>query len=905
MRFRLLIMCVLLTAPAFKVAIAFQEPQPAAIAAISKNQPQSNTRPTLWVIPHTHWEGAVFQTREGYLEEGLPHILQALDLLRTFPDYRFVLDQAAYVKPFLERYPDKATEFRSFVFQGRLQVVGGTDVMLDVNIPSGESWVRQVLYGKDYFKQALGIDVTTGWAIDTFGHHAQMPQLLKLAGYNSYWFSRGVRDNKVPSEFLWQGIDGTRIPAFWLPYSYALFYRTPKNIFQFDGYARGVWDALGKYSHFSNRVALSGADVVSPEKELPEMVSAFNAQHKTPFTIRFGVPHDFEQLVSRRADQPVISGELNPVFQGVYSTRIELKQWMREDERILTSSEKLAALAESFGTPPDQEQRWQAWEPVLFNQAHDLSSGTMVDKVYQDTIRNYEFAKDLGSAMVRSSTDTIASKIDTNNNDKSAIPVLIFNTLGWSRTDVAQTEVRFSDADVKAIEVQGSNGIKEPSQIIEADLDAKGDIRHATVVFIAHDVPAIGWAIYYIVPLNEQAARNLPEDRNVYLPENRNVSSLRWASASTRHVDSGSIENEFYRATFDMWTGAMTGLELKSDSGAWQVLGDRPGNIVACEQDGGDFWELYGNLNGGRVTAMTRASGLPEHDRSHFSNEWVGGNGATSAGPVFSEFHVEHPFGNNSFSTRVRVYTGIRRIDFETKLVNNDKFVRYRLLFPTSIQTGRRFDEIPFAAIQRPEQHEFPAQNWTDWSDGKHGVALLNIGLPGSNVSDGTLLLSLMRSAHINAYRAARSSSDLGLELGQKRTFHYALVPHLGNWQSARVFRAGLEFNNPLLVHTLDQHPGKLPGKWGLLDISASNVVMSAFMPSEDGHGVIVRVYEAAGQPAADVKIHFAESVAEASEVNLMEERLQPMSVQNNSIHFDLRPFQIKTFRLQLTGGMP
>ena len=905
MRFRLLIMCVLLTAPAFKVAIAFQEPQPAAIAAISKNQPQSNTRPTLWVIPHTHWEGAVFQTREGYLEEGLPHILQALDLLRTFPDYRFVLDQAAYVKPFLERYPDKATEFRSFVFQGRLQVVGGTDVMLDVNIPSGESWVRQVLYGKDYFKQALGIDVTTGWAIDTFGHHAQMPQLLKLAGYNSYWFSRGVRDNKVPSEFLWQGIDGTRIPAFWLPYSYALFYRTPKNIFQFDGYARGVWDALGKYSHFSNRVALSGADVVSPEKELPEMVSAFNAQHKTPFTIRFGVPHNFEQLVSQRADQPVISGELNPVFQGVYSSRIELKQWMREDERILTNSEKLAALAESFGTPPDQEQRWQAWEPVLFNQAHDLSSGTMVDKVYQDTIRNYEFAKDLGSAMMRSSTDTIASKIDTNNNDKSAIPVLIFNTLGWSRTDVAQTEVRFSDADVKAIEVQGSNGIKEPSQIIEADLDAKGDIRHATVVFIAHDVPAIGWAIYYIVPLNEQAARNLPEDRNVYLPENRNVSSLRWASASTRHVDSGSIENEFYRATFDMWTGAMTGLELKSDSGAWQVLGDRPGNIVACEQDGGDFWELYGNLNGGRVTAMTRASGLPEHDRSHFSNEWVGGNGATSAGPVFSEFHVEHPFGNNSFSTRVRVYTGIRRIDFETKLVNNDKFVRYRLLFPTSIQTGQRFDEIPFAAIQRPEQHEFPAQNWIDWSDGKHGLALLNIGLPGSNVSDGTLLLSLMRSAHINAYRAARSSSDLGLELGQKRTFHYALVPHLGNWQSARVFRAGLEFNNPLLVHTLDQHPGKLPGKWGLLDISASNVVMSAFMPAEDGHGVIVRVYEAAGQPAADVKIHFAESVAEASEVNLMEERLQPMSVQNNSIHFDLRPFQIKTFRLQLTGGMP
>jgi alpha-mannosidase len=119
------------------------------------------------------------------------------------------------------------------------------------------------------------------------------------------------------------------------------------------------------------------------------------------------------------------------------------------------------------------------------------------------------------------------------------------------------------------------------------------------------------------------------------------------------------------------------------------------------------------------------------------------------------------------------------------------------------------------------------------------------------------------------------------------------------------VFRAGLEFNNPLLADTLDQHSGKLPKKWGLFDISAPNVVMSAFMPAEDGHGVIVRVYEAAGEPAPDVTIHFAEGLAGASEVNLMEESLQPMAVQNNAIHFALRPFQIKTFRIQLTGAMP
>ena len=147
------------------------------------------------------------------------------------------------------------------------------------------------------------------------------------------------------------------------------------------------------------------------------------------------------------------------------------------------------------------------------------------------------------------------------------------------------------------------------------------------------------------------------------------------------HVDSSSIENQFYRATFNLWTGAMTGLEMKSTDGNWQVLGDGPGNVVANEQDGGDFWELYGNLNGGRLTAMTLTHPLPEPNRSKLSNEWVGGNGKTSAGPVFSEFHIEHPFGDNKFSTRVRVYNGIQRIDFQTSITNNDKGVRYRLLF--------------------------------------------------------------------------------------------------------------------------------------------------------------------------------------------------------------------------------
>jgi alpha-mannosidase len=849
--------------------------------------PASPANNTLWIIPHTHWEGAVFKTREEYLEIGLPYILTALELLKAHPEYRFVLDQVAYVKPFLERYPEQAAVFRKLVSEGKLELVGANDVMLDVNIPSGESWIRQVLYGKTYYREKLGADVTVGWALDTFGHHAQMPQLLKLAGYKSYWFQRGVHSNDTPSEFLWEGIDGTRIPAFWLPLGYGMFYPTPGGLFEFDRYAREQWEALGNYSRWPERVAVAGADVIEPEEALPTMVGDFNREGKRPFILRFGVPSDFEAAVAKRPDRPVVSGELNPVFQGVYSARIELKQWMRGLERVLTAAEKLSALASWLDFPADSDDLTRAWEPVLFNQAHDLSSGTMVDKVYEDTIRGYQFSKSLGEEMVETSIDAIASKIDTR---MEGLPVVVFNPLGWPRSDIAEVDIGFSEGGNKAVELIGPSGEAVPVQYIEATRYGDGGIKHAKIAFIARDVPAIGYSLYQVIPKQVSASGG----------ENRTASGA--PLSSTMHEDFGSIENEYYRAAFDLWTGAMTKLRVKS--GNWDALGDRPANVVAREQDGGDFWELYGTLNGGRLTAMTRKQGLPPPERTHFSNEWVGGDGRTEAGPVYSEFHISHPFGDGSFQTTVRLYPGIRRIDIRTDILNNEKFVRYRVLFPTSIKSGQRFDEIPFGAIERLLAQEFPAQNWMDYSDGTKGVALINRGLPGNNVADGTLMLSLLRSARISAYPFFGGyepgvSSDLGLELGVKRTFDYALLPHEGDWRSAEIYRAGWEFNHPLTVRKVSSHPGLLPKRWGLLEVSQPDVVVSALKPGRRG-SVVLRVYEAAGHPSSKIKIKLNAGISSAHEVNLLEDDGADIEVVNETLQFDLGPYQIKTFGLKL-----
>jgi alpha-mannosidase len=277
-------------------------------------------------------------------------------------------------------------------------------------------------------------------------------------------------------------------------------------------------------------------------------------------------------------------------------------------------------------------------------------------------------------------------------------------------------------------------------------------------------------------------------------------------------------------------------------------------------------------------------------------------------GPVFSEYTVSHPFGNGDFATRVRLYVGIPRIDIHTQILNDDRFVRYRVLFPTSIRNGKRVDEIPFGAIERPSSQEFPAQNWFDYGDGTRGIALLNRGLPGSNIVEGTLLLSLMRSARINAYPHVEGfepgvSSDSGLELGKRLTFGYALVPHAGDWRQAGVYRAGMEFNNPLIAQKVARHAGTLPKRWGLLEVSHPNVVVSTLKPGRDGSAVL-RVYEASGQPTRGVKMTSHAQLDSAFEANLIEQPAGKLNIRDNGLQFDLAPFEIKTFQLRL-GASP
>ncbi len=834
----------------------------------------SQPKPILHLVPHTHWEGAVFKTREQYLDMGLSIILRNLALLEAYPHYRFTLDQVCYIKPFLERYPEAVTSFRRFVAEGRLAIVGATDTMLDVNMPGGESFVRQVLLGKAYFREALGVDVQSSWQLDTFGHHAQMPQLLKLAGFRSFWFFRGVPSWETPAEFLWEGLDGTRLPAFWLPHGYALSYGSPNTLPEFAEFMRGRYALLDAFGRGDHRVALGGADVCLPEEHLPELVERFNALPDMPCELRLATPTEYEDAVLGDG-WPVLRCELNPVFQGIYSSRIELKQWTRELEGLLTTVEKLGALLAGLGIATSDDNVWRAWEPMLFNQAHDLMSGVMTDQVWDDSVRGFDFSRRLAEQEFENRLARYSAEVNTLG---EGLALLVFNGLGWARTDAVIAVVGFADAGVTGIRLCAPDGTSVPVQVLRAERRADGTLVEAEIAFIAREVPALGHAVYRVVPQRQRAAAG---------------DDLATGTAP------GILENEYLRVEVDPQTGAIKSVFAKD--GGWQALRE-PGNIVVQEADHGDLWEPYRPLDGGSRIAMTTPHPIAPRGQAVYSDEQSGTPGACVNGPVLQELSVAHPFGERSqFQTRVRLYAGLRRVEIHTEIVNHDEFVRYRAVFPTTVAAGQVVHEIPFGASTRPEGIEFPAQNWADWGDGQHGVALLNRGLPGNATAAGALVLSLCRSTRIVAYGFGGGyepgmSSDTGLERGKRLAFDYALAPHAGDWRAAGVARDGQEFNQPLSARTVAAHPGRLPSRWGLLEIEPRNLVLSALKPGQHGT-VVLRLYEATGQ-ATTLRLRLPAGVQRVDEVNLIEDPLGPVAIDAERVQLELRAFEVKTLRL-------
>lgn len=856
------------------------------------------------VVPQTHWDAEVFISREETLAIGISNLALALRLLADQPGATFVLDQACFVEPALERHPEFVEPVRRFVAEGRLAIVGGAWTMPDLNLPCGESFIRNVQRGRRAFERLLGADVRLAWHIDAFGHHPQCPQLFAGCGFEANFFQR-LGERGSPTDFRWRGLDGTLLRSVWLAGGYAVLWPCPAAFTEFRALADRRLAFLAAQCSPGPLLALTGADIAPPDPQLAELIERYNAAQDR-YELVFSTPRRYleesdaaarERATGSGDGLPVLEGDRNPVFTGCYSARIRVKQLNRELETGLLDAEKLEAAAwmagVSAGSPPAAPAPLlDAWEPVVFNQFHDIICGSHVDSTYRAALARFAHAAELAAARRSADLAGLADRIDTSG---PGMPVIVFNTLGHPRRDAVEVTLAFPELRTRELEVRTASGEPVPSDLLEVERYSDGNLRKARVLFVTAEVPAFGWEVYRVHPADGAGP----------------ATDLRSSEPGgiRLDLDKGWIENRHARVAFDLWTGGITSLVVREPGGGeWEAI--PPGaaaNDVVREADYGNFWQYNGPCKGDAFNPLPDLQPLPPASAptAAFASRFFG-DAVVRCGRAHAEVAIDRPFASGQHASRVRLYADLPRIDVVTDLLNREERVRYRAVFPTTLAGGAITHEIPFGAIERPEG-EYPAQNWIDLSRDGRGLALLNRGLPGNAALGGTLALALLKCTALKegygeggGWRYGTPTEE-GFEKGVRHSFRYALLPHAGDWRSARVWRAGQELNTPLIPLRCAARRGGLPARHSLLELSHPDLALSAV--KRTAAGIAVRVYEAAGRAVAGARLEASlRGPLEIHETDLLERRIRLVAAippgRPAAWTFDVHGFGIRTFEI-------
>ena len=175
---------------------------------------------TIFLVPHTHYDAIWAFNKEDYFYINTELIMKdAVDLVKKTADYKFTIEQTFLLEYVENNYPNLFSQIKDFIKKDKIEIASGQYLLADAMIPHGEVLIREIDEGKKYVREKFDKDVVVGWGADEFGFNAQWPQILKGCGYRFFAFRRGA-DSRKPSEFIWQGLDGSQVLCHWMPLGY-------------------------------------------------------------------------------------------------------------------------------------------------------------------------------------------------------------------------------------------------------------------------------------------------------------------------------------------------------------------------------------------------------------------------------------------------------------------------------------------------------------------------------------------------------------------------------------------------------------------------------------------------------------------------------------------------------------
>lgn len=664
-----------------------------------------------------------------------------LRLLEEYPEYKFIQSQPASYEMCRKYYPELFERIKEAIRAGQWIADGAMWVEPDTNMTSGESLVRQLIHGKRYYKEELGVDSQVLWLPDTFGYTAALPQILRGCGVKylvtqKIFWSYNEGDQFPYHYFTWEGMDGSRVDSF-LPTSYT--YRTdPKEINQ-------VW---------KNRTQIQDLDAFllpfgygdgggGPSRDYVEYALR-QKDLEGGVKVKMEGPREFfEEMQEQGGPANTYVGELYfSAHRGTYTSQAMVKKNNRRCELALREMEMWSCLAASRGWEYPLEKADALWKQLLLHQFHDILPGSSIARVYVE-------AEEAFTEILKGAADITqnAVKAVLNGSEDS---VTVFNSLSFGRKALVTLPEAFATG------AETADGRKVPVQVMDGTVKALVELPSCgAVTLIPATQPAE--AEYIAAVTEENPAASVMETEDGFLMENTQI-----------------------RACVNR-CGEVLSFILK-ESG--REFAAEPMNRFHLYKDVPrlfDAWDIDSNYREQEVEAAVdvkveiQSQGLE------------------------AILKVTGRISESSYTQYIRLAADSRRLVFDTEVDWKELHRLWKTAFPVQVYAENGINEMQFGYVERPahrskaydkDRFEVCNHRYSALCDGSHGAAVLNDCKYGISMNGNSLELTLLRAPSAPEMRADNRIHQ----------FTYAFTAWEGSFTDCDVVRQGYELNVPALT---------------------------------------------------------------------------------------------------------
>ncbi|WXG46303.1 MAG: glycosyl hydrolase-related protein [Candidatus Atabeyarchaeum deiterrae] len=835
----------------------------------------------VYFVNHSHMDNTWAGTPQECLERNLDIIGEVLDVCKQNPEFRFSLENVYPLHEFIGRHSERVVDVADLIKAGRLEV-GGEYIHPTVDYCYDECIARNLYYGKGWLKHSFDYDTKLVYEEDVPGHTLQMPQILKKTGVRYFKISRGP-----PSIFYWVAPDGSSVLTYVAEYSWShhslLGYSPEETLTRLPT----ELERASKNYRISELMIPDGDDLTSPNPELLEIVRVWNEKVGKP-GLKLGTAQEFLSSVEKHEKVPVLSGDMPNQWVGVSTVEAETIRRLRSIQNMTFSTEEFMSISSLLGGEYNSADMEEAWRLILLTADHNWGGkdptrhGEFSD---EEKLRYLKRAKTLCKKQLDRALENIASKIDATSPNSEEIPLVVFNQLPWSRTDVIEFEVD-NQVDPTKIQISSHDGGYVPSQtMIIGEVEDQKKLR---VSFVAEDVPPTGYKTFFVnfnassqnVETLLRAEDSTLENRWVKLEVDRSGRGISRFFDKERGTEiGGERQCALGPMRFNFLLNELFGMGLKLTIKPVPTVLDRTNDLITVDPTGDLF----------RADKYPCSVTIVEN------------------GPVKATILVEGKFIDSVKRQEITIYERLNRVDLRTTLEWSGKnFVAVMLMLPLNLEPPTSMVvNVPYAAVNfsdivpgfwvkptDPVQFKVRGvQHWVDIADSGGGATLLT-NWPCFDFTMAPAAIILWSMDNERSFFSGERYRQKGTH-----TLTFSIIPHRGGWRASQAYRQGLSIAFPLISVMTPQHSAFLPREMSFMRVDVSNIIVTALKKAENKEGFIVRLYEAEGLEK-NFTIEFHRDVKECWETNLLEENVKKLTTHEHRVDLAISPSEIKTIRV-------